>query len=83
MNLSKFNEVTALRDKRELLEHLLNRLNGDGNPRVGVSYFSDLFDEILSITLHDDNDLQKELNAYVKDWILNKLKDIEKQIEEL
>ena len=81
MNIDKFNEIAELRDKKEELEHLLNRLTGEGNPRVAISYYSDLMDDILSITLHNFEDLQNELNNVVKTWISNKLNEIENQIK--
>lgn len=81
MEIDKFNEVVTLRDKREELTSLLNKLNGDGN--VAISYYSDVFDEILCPSLHEFEDLQKELNSFVKNWFINKINEIDNTIKEL
>lgn len=81
MNNETFKEVVELRDKREELTSLLNRLNGDG--KVAISYYSDLFDEILCPSLHEFEDLQKELNNVVKTWLINKINEIDIRIKEL
>lgn len=84
MEIDKFNEIVKLRDKREELTHLLDRLNDNKvNPRVSISYYSDLFDEILSPSLHEFEDLQEELNDVVKTWLVNKISEIDIRIKEL
>ncbi len=81
MNKETFEEIAKLRDKREELISLLNRLNNDG--RVSISYYSDIFDEILSPSLHEFEDLQEELNDIVKKWFANKIEKIDNRIKEL
>lgn len=81
MNKETFEEIAKLRDKREELISLLNRLNNDGN--VAISYYSDIFDEMLSPSLHEFEDLQKELNDVVKAWLINKINEIDIRIKEL
>lgn len=81
MEIDKLNEVIILRDKREELISLLNRLNDNGN--VAISYYSDIFDEILCPSLHEFEDLQKELNGLVKNWFINKINEIDNIIKNL
>ena len=81
MEIDKFNKIVLLRDQREELTSLLNRLNGDGN--VAISYYSDVFDEILCPSLHEFEDLQKDLNNIVKNWFINKINEIDNIIKEL
>lgn len=84
MNNETFNEVVKLRDKREELTHLLDRLTENkNNPRVSVEYYSDLFDEFLHVNLHEFEDLQNELNELVKNWLINKIEKIDNRIKEL
>lgn len=84
MNNETLNEVIELRDKREELTNLLDRLNNNEvNPRVSISYYSDIFDEILSPSLHEFEDLQEELNDVVKNWLVNKIEKIDNRIKEL
>jgi hypothetical protein len=84
MNNETFKEAVELRDKREELTHLLDRLNNnENNPRVSVEYYSDLFDEFLHINLREFEDLQNELNNVVKNWLVNKIEKIDNRIKEL
>lgn len=84
MNKETFEEIVKLRDKREELTNLLDRLNNsEVNSRVSISYYSDIFDEILSPSLHEFEDLQEELNDVVKAWLVNKISEIDIRIKEL
>ena len=84
MNKETFEEIVKLRDKREELTNLLDRLNNsEVNSRVSISYYSDIFDEILSPSLHEFEDLQEELNDVVKAWLVNKINEIDIRIKEL
>ncbi len=81
MEIDKFNKIVLFRDQRENLTSLLNKLNDDG--RVAISYYSDVFDEILCPSLYEFEDLQKELNDLVKNWFINKINEIDNTIKNL
>ena len=83
MEINKLNEIVEFRDKREELVNLLNRLNSNDDPHVSVSYYSEIFNEIISPSLHLFEDLQTELNDVVKTWLINKINEIDNVIKEL
>ena len=83
MEIDKFNELVTLRDKREELVNLLDRLNSNNNPHVSVSYYSEVLDDIISPSLHLFEDLQTELNDVVKTWLINKINEIDNIIKQL
>jgi len=82
MDKETFNRIVLLRDKRENIECFLNHfINEEGN--TGVVYYSDVFDEILHTTFHDFEDLQNELNDFVKTWAKEKIEEIDNEISTL
>ena len=82
MNLDTFNEIAELRDKRDGLVKLLDSFdNEDG--RVAVEYYSVYCNEFFTETIKHFKDLQNELNDVVKNWIKNKINEIDNVIKEL
>ncbi len=82
MDKEKFNRIVLLRDKRENIERFLNRfINEEGN--AGVVFYSDVFNEILHTTFHEFEDLQNELNDFVKTWAKEKIEEIDNEISTL
>ena len=82
MNKEKFDRIVLLRDKRENIEQFLNRFT-NGSGKVGVVYYSDIFNEMLHITFREFEDLQNELNDYVKIWAKEKIEEIDNEISTL
>lgn len=82
MDKETFDRIVLLRDKRENIEHFLNRFTNE-NGKAGVVYYSDVFDEMLHVTFHEFEDLQNELNDYVKTWAKEKIKEIDNEISTL
>lgn len=82
MDKEKFDRIVLLRDKRENIEQFLNRFtNEEGN--AGVVFYSDVFKEMLYTTFHEFEDLQNELNDYVKTWAKEKIEEIDNEISTL
>lgn len=79
MDKETFDKIVLLRDKRQNIEDFLNHFtNNEGN--VGVVFYSDVFKEMLYTTFHDFEDLQNELNDYVKTWVKEKIEEIDNEI---
>jgi len=82
MDLDKVNEVVLLRDKRENIEEFLKRFNNESG-NAGVIFYSDVFKEMIYTTFHEFEDLQNELNDYVKTWAKEKIEEIDNTIKSL
>ena len=82
MDKEKFDRIVLLRDKRENIERFLNRLNNESG-KAGVVFYSDVFNEMLHTTFHEFEDLQNELNDYVKTWAKEKIEEIDNEISTL
>ena len=82
MDKEKFDRIALLRDKREIIEDFLNHfIDNEGN--TGVVFYSDVFEEMIYTTFHEFEDLQNELNDYVKTWAKEKIEEIDNEIKEL
>ena len=82
MDKETFDRIVLLRDKREYNEEFLNRfINNEGN--TGVVFYSDVFKEMVYTTFHEFEDLQNELNDYIKTWAKEKIEEIDNEIKEL
>lgn len=82
MDKEKFDRIVLLRDKRENIERFLNCFTNE-NGKVGVVFYSDVFNEMLHTTFHEFEDLQNELNDYVKTWAKEKIEEIDNEISTL
>ena len=82
MDKEKFDRIALLRDKRENIEDFLKRFTNCGG-KAGVIYYSDIFDEMLYTKFHEFEDLQNELNDYVKTWAKEKIEEIDNEISTL